>query len=92
MPKLKALYRCQECGATSPKWAGQCAPCSAWNSMVEEAVEVPSKTVARAPARSLTDFSAAALPLPQIETSKLPRRPTGIGELDRLLGGGFVPG
>lgn len=60
--------------------------------MVEEVVEVPSKTAVRAPARSLTDFSAAALPLPQIETAKLPRRPTGIGELDRLLGGGFVPG
>lgn len=59
--------------------------------MVEEAVELPSKNAAKA-VRALTDFSAAARPLPQIETSEFPRRPTGIGELDRLLGGGFVPG
>jgi len=86
MPKLKTLYRCQECGNSSPKWSGQCSACSAWNTMVEEVVERET-----AP-RGLTDFTSEATRLQDVKLDHVVRFPSGIAELDRLLGGGLVKG
>lgn len=87
--KPKTIYVCGECGAQSPKWQGQCADCGAWNTL-EESKPVPAAGAGFAPvgyagetgARKLSDVTA-------VET---PRTEIGIGELDRVLGGGLVPG
>ncbi|KMQ80320.1 DNA repair protein RadA [Candidatus Burkholderia pumila] len=85
--KAKTLYVCSECGAQSPKWTGQCATCHAWNTLVESAEQVPSahrfQTLAK---------SSAVQKLAEIEASDVPRFSTGVGEFDRVLGGGLVPG
>ena len=91
MPKLKSLYRCQECGQASPKWAGQCPACEAWNTFVEEAVRVGAP-VGRSAPRPLTDFSSETVRLSEVSGAEETRIPTGIGELDRMLGGGLVAG
>jgi DNA repair protein RadA/Sms len=79
-----------DCGGETPKWAGQCPACGLWNTLKEktEAVARPGK----AGAGRLTDFSSAVRPLADLSSSPTPRRPTGIGEFDRILGGGAVPG
>lgn len=86
---LKSQYQCRECGAVFPKWSGQCAECQAWNSLEETAITPQAKRqigyAGEASAnliRNLTDVSA----------HNEPRLLTGIGELDRVLGGGFVEG
>jgi DNA repair protein RadA/Sms len=88
MAKAKTLYACSECGGQSPKWQGQCPACGEWNTLIETAAE---------PARGANRFQglAGASPLQilgDIEARESPRLPTGIGELDRALGGGLVPG
>ena len=88
--KLKTIYRCQQCGQASPKWAGQCPGCGGWNSLIEEAEQVLSK--AAAAARGLTDFSEAPVKLSEARAMKAEHAPTGISELDRALGGGLVAG
>ena len=87
MAKPKTLYICSECGGQSPKWAGQCPSCNAWNTLVESVAEAPSthrfQSLAKsAPVRRLAD----------IEASDVPRFSTGVSEFDRVLGGGIVPG
>jgi DNA repair protein RadA/Sms len=81
------LYICSECGGQSPKWAGQCPSCNAWNTLVESVAEAPSthrfQSLAKsAPVRRLAD----------IDASDVPRFSTGVSEFDRVLGGGLVPG
>ncbi len=88
--KLKTVYRCQQCGQASMKWAGQCPGCGAWNTMVEEAEEVLSKKAAAS--RGLTDFSEAPVKLSEARAMKAEHAATGIAELDRALGGGLVKG
>jgi DNA repair protein RadA/Sms len=88
--KLKTVYRCQQCGAASPKWSGQCAGCGAWNTLVEEAEEVLTKAAAKA--RGLTDFSEPPVKLSEARAMKAEHAPTGLPELDRALGGGLVKG
>jgi len=83
----KSVYACTECGATSPKWQGQCPGCGEWNTLVETVAE--SKTPARF--QSLA-ADGAIRQLSEVETAELPRTPTGMDELDRVLGGGLVPG
>lgn len=90
MAKLKAVYRCQECGACAPKWFGQCPECQAWNTLVEEVVQVGPATGAAA--KALTDFSSEVASLKEAASENPPRSATGIAEFDRLLGGGLVPG
>lgn len=85
MAKAKTQFRCGECGATYPKWAGQCRTCHAWGTIEEEA---PAAAAAAAPARPL----APALPIGQVDAQAARARSTGVGELDRVLGGGMVPG
>ncbi len=88
--KLKTIYRCQQCGQASPKWAGQCPGCSGWNTLVEEAEEVLTKAAAKA--RGLTDFSEPPVKLSEARAMKAVHASTGIAELDRALGGGLVAG
>ena len=84
----RAVYLCQDCGASFPKWAGQCGECGAWNTLVESA----------APARSRSSGSrgapaeGAVQRLDQVAGEDVQRVPTGLSELDRVLGGGIVPG
>jgi DNA repair protein RadA/Sms len=89
--KARHVFVCQECGAQSPKWLGRCADCAAWNSLVEERVAEPATVPAGHRYDSLTQAGSAHL-YADIETSTSARIPTGIGELDRVLGGGIVPG
>lgn len=80
---------CSECGADSPKWEGRCPSCGAWNTMVEEKVSVkPGKS------KSLLGDELRSRPqkVSEIETSELPRIPMPSKELNRVLGGGLVPG
>ena len=90
--KQKTVFACQECGAQSAKWLGRCQDCSAWNSIVEERA-VPEVAAAGSADRR---YSLAASSGPQlyadIDTVVAERLSTGIGEFDRVLGGGVVPG
>ncbi len=86
MAKAITAYVCQECGATSSKWSGKCLSCGAWNAIVEEA---PDERVPGAIKSGGSVFSLESLDDP---TSETPRRSTELGELDRVLGGGLVPG
>lgn len=90
MGKFKTVYVCQQCGAQTPKWAGQCPNCKAWNSLVEEIQETRNKRQG-----TKSHFSAAKtvrLSELQLEKGHFVRRSTGSSEFDRVLGGGIVPG
>lgn len=88
--KNKTVYICAECGYESPKWAGQCAGCGAWNTMTEE---IRSSNALRENGRTvLSSKTAEVRYLSQIEAADEPRFITGISELDRVLGGGIVRG
>ena len=85
--KSRARFVCSACGASHPKWSGRCAECGEWNTLVEEIVEGGAKARRRskasaAPVKSLSEVSA----------TEADRYGSGFGELDRLLGGGVVPG
>ena len=82
MPKLKPRYVCQSCGHVEPRWMGRCPDCSAWSSFLEEAPAELRPTLR----------SDAAVPLAEVAADEAPRLATGIVELDRVLGGGLVPG
>jgi len=88
MKKSKALsqFVCQSCGNTSPRWLGKCPACGEWNSYIEERVVNEKRSHGKMPRNS------TAIAITQIESAKEERIGTGIGELDRVLGGGFVPG
>jgi DNA repair protein RadA/Sms len=96
--KAKTVYRCTECGADHPKWAGRCDVCGAWNSLIEEMASrtVPSGGASRRAggARTLAEGgSVAATPrLREVSGSESHRWKTGIDEFDFVLGGGIVPG
>ncbi len=83
----KTAYACSECGHTTPKWVGQCMRCEAWNS-VEEVAPVPQL---RGVPADLVSF-VQPVSLSDLAVTDRPRTSTGITELDRVLGGGFVPG
>lgn len=90
MAKAKTVFFCQECGYESAKWMGQCPACRAWNSFVEEPVLAPkgSKEV------KLSAAGPKSRPavLKEISLEEENRIPTGMGELDRVMGGGIVTG
>jgi DNA repair protein RadA/Sms len=97
-PKTKTVYRCTECGADHPKWAGRCDVCSAWNSLVEEmaARSTPTGGASRRAggARTLAEGGSIA-PTPRLRDvsgSEARRWKTGMNEFDFVLGGGIVPG
>ncbi len=85
----KRLYRCHECAATSPKWAGQCADCGAWNSLVEETAATGGPSRFRAQGYAGTSEVCA---LDSITAESEVRNSSGFAELDRVLGGGLVLG
>jgi DNA repair protein RadA/Sms len=86
--RATSRYVCQACGASTVRWEGRCPRCGEWESLVETLVRDGGPT-ARGPAPASV---AAAVPLRALEVPTLQRLPTGIGELDRVLGGGLVPG
>lgn len=91
MKKLKTHYVCQECGKTSLKEMGRCTVCGAWNSYEEEAV-APSSSRSSAKGRAAAPSASKPIPLLEAPTESERRLLTGIGEFDRVLGGGLVPG
>jgi len=91
MSKPATHFVCQTCGASSAKWAGKCEACGAWNSLVEEAiVGGPPKGLSDG-AKHKKGHRLEFVPLKGVERN-LPRRLSGIGEFDRVVGGGLVPG
>ncbi|WP_029572664.1 ATPase domain-containing protein, partial [Pseudomonas syringae] len=91
MAKAKRLYGCTECGATFPKWAGQCSECGAWNTLVETMIE----SGAAAPPTGRTGWTgsqAQIRTLAEVSVEEIPRFSTNSTELDRVLGGGLVDG
>ena len=87
MAKPTANFRCTECGWTSLKWVGRCGECQAWGTVVE-ADETPGKRVVAIVPKD----GRQARPITEVSTTSAVYRPTGIGEFDRVLGGGVVPG
>ncbi len=88
MAKGKAVFFCKECGMESPKWLGQCPGCKAWNSLIEAPQAGKSKS-----AYGVSPLQAAEpVLLSEVDTGEEERIATGIGELDRVLGGGIVVG
>lgn len=85
MVKSKSQFRCSECGWLSPKWVGQCRECHAWGTVEELGVAASSSTAALPP-------RTPAKPIAQVDGERARHRPSGVGELDRVLGGGIVPG
>lgn len=85
----KTIYRCESCGAQTPKWAGQCPDCGNWNTLVETAQPAASVGAGqpRQPGRAPRTWRPH-----EVSTAEQPRLTTGLGELDRVLGGGLVPG
>ena len=91
MAKSKTIYVCSECGYETPRWLGRCPDCGSWNTLTEQesapAAELPEKKLKRAPGGG-----ADPLRIDEIPDEAMLRRSTGIGELDRVLGGGIVEG
>jgi DNA repair protein RadA/Sms len=85
MAKAKRVYSCGACGSEQPKWQGQCPDCGAWNTLVEAVRAVGSARVESGARVELTR-------LDQVSVDDVARSSTGLGELDRVLGGGLVPG
>ena len=89
MAKTKTMYACTECGASASKWQGQCPGCGGWNTLVETLVEtVPANGKRFAALGGVAHLQALA----DIEAREEDRLPTGMGEFDRVLGGGLVAG
>lgn len=87
--KMKTVFFCKECGCESPKWMGQCPGCHAWNTMQEEVINTAIKnTNGRNEPRTLLE----PVSLTEVSLTEEDRVCTGMGELDRVLGGGIVPG
>ncbi len=105
LAKRRTVHACQSCGAQHPQWHGRCPDCGQWDSLVEETYAPPADSSASAISRS-GGRAGAGLPslvpaagsdekprrLSEIDADASPRITTGSGELDRVLGGGFVPG
>ncbi len=93
MKAAKPVFVCQECGSQSPKWQGRCPDCGAWNSYVEEHATEAAGGGTQGHRYALPGSAGqGARRYAEIEASKADRIPTGIGEFDRVLGGGIVPG
>ena len=94
MAKAKTAYVCSECGASSSKWQGQCADCGAWNTLAEIVLTAPSGAGAGAARQGWAGRGDAPriTALAAVGQGEDVRLPTGIAELDRVLGGGLVEG
>ncbi|MFL6621197.1 MAG: DNA repair protein RadA [Sulfurifustis sp.] len=87
MAKGRTVFTCSECGGVSTKWVGQCPSCNAWNTLTETVVESPARG-----RRGAEGGTASVRSIGAIVPEQLARLGTGLGELDRVLGGGLVPG
>src|ERR1700677_4718213 len=102
MAKSTAAFRCTECGWQAPKWVGRCGECQAWGTVTEAAVPRLVRAGIRAAAYGGGTggpgrlgggpVSTAAMPIGQVDAAHAAARATGLDELDRVLGGGLVPG
>jgi DNA repair protein RadA/Sms len=92
MARSGTVYSCPGCGHQSPKWHGRCPGCGEWNSLVEEARAAPAARGAADGRRRSAARAAKPVPLADVRAPAVERLSTGIGELDRVLGGGLVPG
>ena len=88
MPKAKTIFFCQNCGFESSKWMGQCPTCKEWNSFAEE----PQASTKKTAAGNVRKDTPQPKTLSEIEMNQAARMSTGMGELDRVLGGGIVQG
>lgn len=86
--KTRLVFACRECGYNSPKWLGKCPGCNAWNTLVEE-IDTSSLKPSR---RAALNEASKPVPIREVKPLAASRLATGIGEFDRVLGGGFVPG
>src|SRR5918997_44856 len=87
----RSVFVCSACGHESPRWHGRCPGCGDWNSLVEERSAPVSEGRARG-GRGKSRGALRPVPLAEVEAPAVRRLSTGIGELDRVLGGGLVPG
>lgn len=92
MAKVKTIYVCQECGSETPQWAGQCGQCKAWNSLVEQASVKQSKGEKSSRFTGYAGEQSKVVQMNKVDLSEVPRMGSGLSELDRVLGGGLVPG
>ncbi len=90
--KTKSVYVCSECGATFPKWMGKCTTCNSWNTIEEEIIKQPSANSKVSVMATPSSGSSAPKRISEIDTAQEARSLTGMGELDRVLGGGLVKG
>jgi DNA repair protein RadA/Sms len=91
MAKAKSVYSCTECGATAPRWQGQCPGCGQWNTLVESVAEATTTKSRFAGVASLAG-QAKVQKLTEVSAKEAPRLSTGVAEFDRVLGGGLVAG
>ncbi|MGQ0521480.1 MAG: DNA repair protein RadA [Actinomycetota bacterium] len=86
MPRTRLVHRCTECGAAAARWSGRCPTCGGWNTLVEEVEDARP-----GPAAGALPADRPVL-VADVQMADWACRPTGVGELDRVLGGGLVPG
>src|SRR5438876_1675128 len=79
MARVRTSYRCGGCGVGTPRWAGRCHACGDWNTLVEEV-------------GTRRENAGRPIPIAEVDAGRWRARPTGVGELDRVLAGGVVPG
>lgn len=93
MARTRTVHRCGDCGATTPRWQGRCPGCGEWNTLTEELV-VTGSDAGSASGGSPWALADAEPPQPigSVDVASVPMVPTGVAELDRVLGGGLVPG
>src|SRR5262245_56956494 len=92
--KVRTQFLCNQCGSVHPKWMGKCPDCGAWDSLEEYKQPAPDTRRDSLKASGTADIAqgADAMTLAEIDESVTARAPTGIGEFDRILGGGIVSG
>src|SRR5512132_691209 len=92
MARSATVFACSSCGHESPKWHGRCPGCGEWNAMIEEKrASAPSGRGGRG-GSNRSGRALKPVPLGEVQAPTVERLRTGIGELDRVLGGGLVPG
>ena len=92
MAKVKTTFFCQSCGAQYAKWQGQCNVCKSWNTIAEEVLQKPKKEDWDTATSGPVKRASKPLKISEIDTTKTPRLNTTDAELNRVLGGGIVPG
>ncbi|MGC1284293.1 MAG: DNA repair protein RadA, partial [Streptosporangiaceae bacterium] len=92
-----ALYQCSECGWQTTKWVGRCGECQQWGSVAESKIPARDRVLDQARGRAarkgrMGPPTTTAVPIAEVDATVARALPTGLGELDRVLGGGLVPG